>query len=153
MITVHKIEAVDKHPKADRLDIYTVAGKKCISSRIQKMSGWAPRYDVDQYVLYIPVGSTVSYFLLKDGFWNEDSARPYLGGPNGNIVEKVTLRGVESEGLMIPIDDSGSLHAYELSINGLPLTTPRANDDDSAYTEVMSKDFSDILGIIPPKEA
>lgn len=145
---VCRIESVEKHPKADRLDIYTVNGNKCISSRIAVGSVMTPRYIVGDVVLYIPVGNRVPYHLLKDGYWDDDTYRPILGGEFGNEVEKITLRGVESSGIMIPVEDTGSLHAYELRIAGLRISDVYSNSDNSAYEEVLGKDFSKQLGIV-----
>lgn len=147
-VTVYRIESVEKHPKADRLDIYTVAGNKCISSRIYEDGVMVPRYKVRDIVLYIPVGNRVPYHILKNGYWDDIKYRPILGGEFGNEVEVVTLRGVESSGIMIPVEEKSSLHAYDLSIAGLRISDIYVNNDGGAYDEVIGKDFSVQLGVV-----
>lgn len=83
---------IEDHPNADRLEVATHAGFKCIVPKGQMETGdWA---------VYIPEGSIVPDDLLDDmGLTGK------LAGADKNRVKAVRLRGVLSQGLLIPIDD------------------------------------------------
>lgn len=93
------IEEVTQHPNGDRLDLYSIAGKTVISSKVDD----EPRYRVGQFMVYVPIGAFVPDWLLREGFWDEENNKGGLGGETGNVIEKVKLRKVESEGLMFPL--------------------------------------------------
>lgn len=149
---VCRIEAVEKHPKADRLDIYTVNGNKCISSRRAEIDGFVPRYNVGDMVVYIPVNNKVSHNLLKNGFWDTEKNRPILGGEDGDIVVPITLRGVESSGIMFPIVVGPSTHSWWLSVEGILIHSEYDNNyiycEKDEFNYLIGTDVSERLGVV-----
>lgn len=78
------------HPNADRLEIATVGGYKCVVKKGQFHTGEAH--------VYIPEASIVPAPLLEDL-----GLTGMLAGPQKNRVKAVRLRGVLSQGLVCPI--------------------------------------------------
>ena len=100
-VKVVKVRKKAKHPNADRLTIYNIGGYNCISN--VKEDG-SDRYEVGDYVVYIPADSLLPEYLLKMmGFWNEEKQTGTLCGPKGNRVKPCKLRGIFSEGLLLPV--------------------------------------------------
>jgi RNA ligase (TIGR02306 family) len=102
---VVQVEAVEKHPNADRLDIVKIGDFNCIVNR--KDDG-SQRYYAGSHVIYVPEGAVIPDHVLKDiGFWDNEKSRGLLSGSNYNRVKAVKLRGVLSQGIIIPINEWG----------------------------------------------
>ncbi len=91
LATIRKIDAVLKHPNADRLEIYVVDGWKVID-----MKG---RYQVGDIVIYCEIDSFLPVreefeFLRKSSFKR-------MAGKEGFRLRTIRLRGELSQGLLI----------------------------------------------------
>lgn len=101
---VVKIASVENHSGADRLSIVKLEGLgyTCISGKLEDGS---PRYKAGDWVVYIPTSSVLPEWLLKEmDFWNADTNKGTLAGRNGDRVKPLNLRGVFSEGVLLPVE-------------------------------------------------
>ena len=97
-----KTEVLDvlDHPNADRLSLVKVMGYTSISAKLEDGSH---RYNVGDTVIYIPEASVLNGKLLYTlGFWDDDRGKGTLAGSKGNRVKATKLRGVVSQGLILP---------------------------------------------------
>jgi RNA ligase (TIGR02306 family) len=100
-VPVVKVLSVEHHPDADRLSIIQVLGFRCISAKFEDGSH---RYQVGDYVAYIPSASLLPKWMLhKMDFWNLETNKGTLSGPDGNRVKPLKLRGIFSEGVLYPV--------------------------------------------------
>lgn len=93
--------AVENHPNADRLSVVRIDGFRCVEAR---RSDGSPRYATGDLVVYVPEGAVVPENLLRMGFWNEAEGKGFLAGSNGDRVHAVRLRGVVSQGILLPVE-------------------------------------------------
>ena len=108
---VVQVASVEHHPNADRLSIVGLRnlGYTAISA---KLDDGSHRYNPGDYVVYIPTAAVLPEFLMKSmGFWNESTNMGTLAGKQGNRVKPVRLRGIYSEGILMPVRNrNGSLY-------------------------------------------
>jgi RNA ligase (TIGR02306 family) len=99
------VEAVTDHPNADRLSIIKLKGYdyKIVSAKLEDGSN---RYRSGDWVIYVQADSIVPEYLLKKGFWNEEKGIGFLSGKLGNRVKPIKLRGITSEGILFPVEDT-----------------------------------------------
>lgn len=117
-----KIVTVEEHPNAERLDIVKVEGFNCVSQK--------GVYETGDCAIYVPENAVVPVEVLKHfGFWNEEKDKGLLAGAQGNRVKPVKLRGVISEGILLP---------YRKVLDFL--------GGDSTYKGL--DDYGDVLGIV-----
>ncbi len=139
-IKAYKIESVEPHPNADRLDIIKLEGMGfiLISERGLRKVG--------EVVLYCPQDSVMPEYLLKPGYWDEARGKGMLSGSLGNRVKPKRLRGVFSEGIMLALEpkDNGNFWQGKWTIpdaegNGYSdLTiTANLNNLDFDYAEAL----------------
>ncbi len=102
-VRVRRIEEpVIDHPNADRLSIIKVGDFLCISGKLEDGSH---RYAQGDYVAYIPEAAILPEWLLKRlDFWNEETGKGTLNGPDGNRVKTIKLRGIVSTGILYPVE-------------------------------------------------
>ena len=89
IVEVCKVEAVEKHPNADRLDIIQVKGWNCIVGRDQ--------YKVNNLVVFVPPDSIIPEDLINK------YQLEYLR--NGGKVGTTKLRGCLSQGLILDVPE------------------------------------------------
>lgn len=100
-VLVVSIDEATDHPNADRLTINTIGGYQCVSNKREDGS-W--RYQAGDLAVYIPEASVVPEALLKHmGFWDNDKDKGMLAGSKGNRVKAIRLRGVFSQGILMPV--------------------------------------------------
>lgn len=87
IVEVCKIDNVQKHPNADKLDVATIKGWNCIVGRNE--------YTPGDLVVFIPPDSLIPDSLI------EERKLDYL--KNGNRIRAVKLRGIVSQGLILSI--------------------------------------------------
>ena len=104
---IQKVVRVEKHPQADKLTLnYLDNDKVCVSNLNED---GVPRYTEGDYVVYISENSVMPGWLLKNlDMWDNEKNKGVLSGPNGNIVKPVKIRGVESQGVLMPVFDLSS---------------------------------------------
>jgi len=101
-VKVVKIDDVVDHPDADRLTVVKIGGFNCIANKKEDGS-W--RYQGGDMVVYIPEGAVVPDWLLKHmGFWNDEKDTGGLAGSKGNRVKAMKLRGIFSQGILLPVE-------------------------------------------------
>ncbi len=94
-VKIVSLAEVSKHENADSLDIARIAGYQCVVRRNQFRTG--------DLAVYIPEGSIIPQELLeKTGLWDPENNKGKLAGPRGNRLKAVRLRGVVSQGLLVP---------------------------------------------------
>lgn len=93
-VKVVEIEAVDKHPNADRLDLVQIKGWSCVAGR--------DSYKVGDLAVYFPIDSILPASVEANIF-----------GPDAKVklsksrVKTIRLRGAISQGLLVNFDDLG----------------------------------------------
>lgn len=88
-VKIKRIDQVEHHPNADRLDLARIDDYRCVVGRDQ--------YQVGQLVAYIPEAAVLPEWLIeKLGLVGK------LAGKDKNRVKAVKLRGVLSQGLVYP---------------------------------------------------
>jgi RNA ligase (TIGR02306 family) len=108
---VIQVESVEHHPNADRLSVVGLRnlGYTAISA---KLDDGSHRYKPGDHVVYIPTAAVLPVPILKSmGFWNETTNIGTLAGKQGDRVKPLRLRGIYSEGILMPVRDrNGSLY-------------------------------------------
>jgi hypothetical protein len=95
-----RVDAVTEHPNADKLNLVTVNGNDLVCN---KVDGVKPRYSEGELVLFFPVGARVPEQLLRMGYWDDEKNQGILSGRDHDVVGSVTIRGVESRGVIFPV--------------------------------------------------
>ena len=97
------VDAVDEHPDADKLELATVRGWTLVVAKDQWRAG--------DTAVYIPEQS-----VLPDALLDEMGMTGKLAGPEANRVKAIRLRGVMSQGLLLPMDSPhmGALESPQL---------------------------------------
>jgi RNA ligase (TIGR02306 family) len=104
---VMKIDSVENHANADKLTVNRLAGFTCISNKKDDGS-W--RYESGNLVVYIPENALLPEWLLKAmHFWDDEKQTGTLAGRQGNRVKPIRLRGIYSEGLILPLINNKTL--------------------------------------------
>lgn len=117
-----QVTSVENHPGADRLSIVKLDNMDfiCIANKLEDGS---PRYKVGDNLIYIPEGAVVPAWIMKQfGYWDEEKNRGGLSGSNHNVVKAKKLRGIFSQGLIIPVgfdpeNQDGNYWIYNLDAN------------------------------------
>jgi RNA ligase (TIGR02306 family) len=146
-VPVVRVAEVIPHPNADRLSIIRLEGLgfTCISANLE---GGSARYNVGDLCVYIPSAAVLPEWLLKQmGFWNDAEGKGTLAGSDGNRVKPMRLRGVFSEGILVPVKQA--VHVVGRQVNRPFVvegpTTPEG--DATQFIVAVGDDASSFLGI------
>ena len=90
-VNVVKIDRIEDHPNADALELAIIGGYRAIV-KIGEFKAGDP-------VVYIPEAAIIPQYLLEDM-----GLEGYLAGKDKNRVKAIKLRGILSQGLVLPID-------------------------------------------------
>ena len=90
-VNIVRIDRIEDHPNADALELAIIGGYRAIV-KIGEFKAGDP-------VVYIPEASVVPQWLLKDM-----GLEGYLAGKDKNRVKAIKLRGILSQGLVLPIN-------------------------------------------------
>lgn len=132
--------SIEKHPDADRLDIATVGGYKCIVGRDQFKTG--------DLAVYVPEQSVLPEWLLKTlGFWDDLNGKGKLNGSRGNRVRAMKLRGILSQGLLMGFDYQNPDRVAHLPAPGEHPELGLGYDMTPFPELAESQDFAEYLGI------
>ncbi len=89
-----KIQTVEKHPKADRLDVVTIEGWQCVTGRGQ--------FKIGDVAVYVPIDSVLPAKLeaqiFKDSKMNRDGS---------GRIKTVRIREVISQGMLLKPEEVG----------------------------------------------
>lgn len=101
-----RIDEVTDHPDADRLSLNRIGGYIAVSNK----NDGEHRYKAGDLVVYVPEGAVVPIDVLDRYGYTNDKGEGILAGSKGNRVKAIRLRGVLSQGLILPLDNiSGTL--------------------------------------------
>ncbi|MBD2201810.1 RNA ligase [Calothrix sp. FACHB-1219] len=133
LVEIVEIDQVVKHPDADSLEIISI--KNMGYQVISKMGN----YKSGDLAIYFPIDS-----VIPDDLVEVFGIRAYYNGK----IRAAKLRGIFSEGLLIPIDIIKAI----LSSKGRLVSTPDEkeyylNSDNTAYELSIGTDLSHSLGI------
>lgn len=149
-VPVCRIESVKDHVGADRLSIVKLEGLgyTCITNKTE--SG-EPRYSVSDLCVYVPSAAVLPEWLLKQmDFWNPETGKGRLSGPDGNRVSPMKIRGIYSEGILYPVDFlqgsdiTETADAYTISVENLLSEDTDYVEDVEVY---VGQDVAEIMGI------
>jgi RNA ligase (TIGR02306 family) len=120
-VPVLRVDSVLDNPNADRLNVVKILGFDCISN---KLDDGSPRYREGDYVAYVPEGAILPEWLLKKmGMWNHEKNKGGLNGSKGDRVKAIMLRGVLSQGVMIPLKkEFGDLYLENENLDLIKVT-------------------------------
>lgn len=96
MAWVVAIDAVEKHPNADALDICTIGGWRCVT----KLNEYVP----GDLAVYCSIDSFIPHDLAP--FLSNGSQPREYHGVLGNRLRTVKLRGQVSQGLLLPLSSA-----------------------------------------------
>lgn len=131
---VMKVDAVEKHPDADRLSIVKIRGYNCITANLEDGS---PRYKAGDLVVYIPEAAVLPQALLDTMGFVKDG-KNMLAGSNGDRVKAIKLRGIVSQGLLYPVAADGRLYPPLALDNGFYAKgyNVSVGDDVAAFMQI-----------------
>lgn len=99
-VLVESVSDVTNHPNADRLSLVKIRDYLCVSAKLEDGSH---RYKPGDKVVYIPEASVVPDGILRMyDFWDKEKDKGILAGKAGNRVKAIKLRGVLSQGIILP---------------------------------------------------
>jgi tRNA-binding EMAP/Myf-like protein len=100
-VKVVRIDSVEKHPDADALTMNRVGGYTAITNLRDDGS---PRFAAGDLAVYVPTNAVLPEAILKQyGYWDHENNRGFLSGEQFNRVRPRKLRGIYSEGLLLPL--------------------------------------------------
>lgn len=101
-VRVVRVDSVEEHPNADRLTVVRIGGYTCIANKHEDGS-W--RYEAGAPVVYIPEQSVLPEAVLRRlNMWDEEKQKGKLSGKTGDRVTAMRLRGIYSEGILLPVE-------------------------------------------------
>lgn len=130
-VSVVRVGPVTNHPNADRLTCAQIAGYVCVSN---KLDDGSPRYAEGDLAVYIPEGSVLPEWLLRQlDMWNEEHGKGILSGSLGNRVKAIRLRGIVSQGILHAVNKSSAPNGhYVHRADGAPILVSEGDDVTSA---------------------
>lgn len=143
-VKIVKIDDVIDHPNADRLTIVKIGGFNCIANKLEDGT-W--RYDAGDPVVYIPEAAVVPDWLLKKmGFWDDENGKGGLAGSRGNRVKAMKLRGIFSQGILMPVEPCMDYDENGTVLVATELTNDSNGSDPRSLLQV-GDDVAELLGI------
>jgi RNA ligase (TIGR02306 family) len=89
-VKIRKIERLDFHPNAERLEVVVIGGWQCV---VQKSV-----HKVGDLILYVPEDTIFTDISIAEKL----KVASYLTGKYKNRVKAVRLRGLLSQGIVLP---------------------------------------------------
>lgn len=90
---------IQEHPNADALEIAQVRGYQSIVRKGQ--------FETGDLAVYIPEQAIVPEWLLRRlNLWDDDKGKGKLAGSNGDRVKAQKIRGVLSQGILLPLSSN-----------------------------------------------
>ena len=114
LATIIVIDSIEPIEGADKIEVAVIGGWRVIVKRGEFKAGEAAVYiEIDAF---LPTGNPAWQFLV-------DKSSKQYGGMTGHVLRTVKLRGVYSQGLLVPIETTCNHIESELFI-GLDVTYP-----------------------------
>jgi RNA ligase (TIGR02306 family) len=127
---------IESHPNADAIELARVGGYLSVVKKGQFQNG--------ELAVYIPEQAVLPPWLLESlGFWDEMNGKGKLSGSRGNRVRAMKLRGVLSQGLLVPL-----IHDTHEATEGDWLQYPPRENGNIASRVHEDQDVADLLGVI-----
>lgn len=128
---------IEPHPNADAIEVARVGDYQSIVRKGQVNDG--------DLAVYIPEQSVVPEWLLRHmGLWDEIKSKGGLSGSSGNRVKAIKLRGVLSQGLILPA-------RFEPRHDGMHQFVVSRHSNDGGIEDYISvavgEDAAEFLGI------
>lgn len=95
LVTIQKIAAIEPHPNADRLEIATILGWKCVVGKGD--------FKVDDLCVYFEVDSFLPIRPEFEFLAKNTSIKKMEDGTEGYRLKTARLRGIISKGLVMPL--------------------------------------------------
>lgn len=123
---------IEPHPNADAIELANVGGYVSIVKKGQFKTGDLAVYLQEQSVL-------PDWLLKKMSFWNDLNNKGMLAGSAGNRVKAIRLRGIFSQGILMPLqhDTEGCIWCHY----------PERSDGAMATIVHEGQDVAEILGV------
>lgn len=142
-VPVLRVDGIEPIENADAIEVARILGYQCVVRKGELNAGDA--------VVYIPEASIVPEWLLRKlNLWDDEKGKGRLAGPNGDRVKAVRLRGVISQGLVVPLERRGDNDEAFIGVSKgddfliVAAIAPTCGCDDS---EFIGNDVSTLLGI------
>jgi RNA ligase (TIGR02306 family) len=120
---------IHDHPNADAIEIAQVRGYQSIVKKGQFKTG--------DLAVYIPEQSVVPPWVLRRlNMWDDEQGKGGLAGSKGNRVKAIKLRGVLSQGLLLPLEDDNQGNQVLENKNGVN------------FYVCEGQDVTDLLGVV-----
>src|SRR5271157_1156068 len=133
---VYKL-TIEPHPNADKLELAVVGDYRSVVGKGQFLTG--------DYGVYIQEGSIVPDWLIeKLGLTGK------LAGSQHNRVKAMKLRGIVSQGLIVPVTSLSSRNALVVGVEPKPTTfmgVENITPVSSAVVVTEGQDCAELLGI------
>jgi RNA ligase (TIGR02306 family) len=136
-VKIHKIDGIEPIANADAIEVANIMGYQCVVKKGE--------FKVGEPVVYIPEQAIVPAWLLR-----KMGLEGKLAGSNGDRVKAIKLRGVVSQGLVMPIIIDGNENDWTAGIwredqnhIGGPEWIEFGGTD-----EVVGMDVAELLGIV-----
>lgn len=95
VLPIRDIQPIDG---ADRIEVVTILGYQAVVPK--------GKFSIGEQILYIPEAAVVPENILRSqGLWSEEKNRGRLAGSSGTRLVAIHLRGVLSQGLVLPIQN------------------------------------------------
>jgi RNA ligase (TIGR02306 family) len=129
---------IQEHPNADAIEIAQVRGYQSIVKKGQFKTG--------DLAVYIPEQSVLPPWVLRRlNMWDEEKGKGGLAGSKGNRVKAVQLRGVTSQGLLLPL-------SYKAPRTDIILYNDEGwfLENENGYSKPVweGKDVTELLGVV-----
>jgi len=136
LASIQKIDGIYEHPNADKLDIAQVGGWKSIVRKDE--------FKVGDVVVYLEIDAWVPHsiapFLSKN-----QPPREYMG-VQGERLKTMKLRGVLSQGLILPLDSLSVVgYKWKLSDDGVQLIESHTSD---SHKYSLGSDITELIGVL-----
>lgn len=128
-----------EHPNADAIEIAKIGDYQSIVRKGQLKDG--------DLAVYIPEQAVVPEWLLRQmGMYDEVKGKGGLAGSGGNRVKAIKLRGVLSQGLILPGFSTSVMDVAVLSVTGPSADDATGGDRIQCFNE--GEDVAEFLGIV-----
>lgn len=138
-VNVVKIDRIEDHPNADALELAIIGGYRAIVK--------IGEFKANDLVVYIPEAAIIPQWLLE-----EMGLEGYLAGKDKNRVEAIKLRGILSQGLVLPtsasIDGDWIYYTVQGEHQGYILGEGSVTETIKIENEMLGLDVAELLGIV-----
>jgi len=130
-VKVRRVNAIEPHSKADRLEFVAIDGYRALVRKGQ--------YKLGDLVVYLPEAAVTTPFILQTvGLWDNERQEGKCAGNGGMRIKALRLRGSLSQGLVYPLQ-----HCPGHTVPGWYLE----DEHNSIHRVEEGQDVADLLGV------